>query len=306
MSDAPPTLDHMSDTTAASTLPATGASGDGAATERARRAPALSPSRANDYVQCPLLFRFRTIDRLPEPPSVAAARGTLVHAALERLYDAPAIERTPERALAALPGEWERMLESTPGYGDMFPEADAQEAWMRSARALVERYFTLEDPTRLEPEARELFVETELPGGPRLRGVVDRIDVAPNGAVRVVDYKTGKAPRPAYGESAAFQMRFYGLVVWREREVVPAMLQLIYLGDGQILRNEPTQAALEQTEDRIRALWASIVADAEAESFAPRTSRLCDWCNHQAICPAFGGVAPPIPEGAIKLNLGIA
>lgn len=301
----------MSDTTAAPTLlppaaPAAPGVGEQPAPERARRAPALSPSRANDYVQCPLLFRFRTIDRLPEPPSTAAARGTLVHAALERLYDAPAGERTPERAVAALPGEWERMLETSPGYGEMFPEAGAQAAWMTSARALVERYFTLEDPTRLEPEARELFIETELPGGPRLRGVVDRIDVAPNGAVRVVDYKTGKAPRPAYGESAAFQMRFYGLVVWREREVVPAMLQLIYLGDGQILRNEPTQASLEQTEDRIRALWASIVADAEAESFAPRKSRLCDWCNHQAICPAFGGVAPPIPEGAIKLNLGIA
>ncbi|NLG21049.1 MAG: PD-(D/E)XK nuclease family protein, partial [Actinomycetales bacterium] len=48
--------------------------------------PALSPSRASDFMQCPLLYRFRVIDRLPEPPSAAAARGTLVHAALERVF----------------------------------------------------------------------------------------------------------------------------------------------------------------------------------------------------------------------------
>src|SRR5699024_8930218 len=48
-------------------------------------APALSPSRASDFMQCPPLYRFRVVDRLPEPPNPAAARGTLVHAALERV-----------------------------------------------------------------------------------------------------------------------------------------------------------------------------------------------------------------------------
>ena len=54
--------------------------------------PALSPSRAADFKQCPLLFRFRTIDRLEGPPSPAAARGTLVHAVLEHLFDLPAAD----------------------------------------------------------------------------------------------------------------------------------------------------------------------------------------------------------------------
>ena len=54
----------------------------------------LSPSRANDFLTCPLLFRFRTIDRLPEPSSPAALRGTLVHTALEHLFDLPAADWT--------------------------------------------------------------------------------------------------------------------------------------------------------------------------------------------------------------------
>lgn len=79
----------------------------------------------------------------------------------------------------------------------------------------MERWFTLEDPTRLEPVEREFFVETELESGLRLRGIIDRVDVAPTGEVRIVDYKTGKAPRPQYAEDALFQMKFYALVVWR-------------------------------------------------------------------------------------------
>jgi len=51
---------------------------------------ALSPSRAGDFMTCPLLYRFRVIDQLPEKPSPAAVRGTVVHAVLERLYDLPA------------------------------------------------------------------------------------------------------------------------------------------------------------------------------------------------------------------------
>src|SRR5439155_25536095 len=57
--------------------------------------PSLSPSRAADFKTCPLLYRFRTIDRLPERPSIDQARGTLVHAVLERLFDLPPGERTP-------------------------------------------------------------------------------------------------------------------------------------------------------------------------------------------------------------------
>jgi len=275
-------------------------------TPRARRAPALSPSRANDYQQCPLLFRLRTIDRVPEAPSTAAARGTLVHAVLEGIFDAPAAERTPQRALELLPRAWADLRERRPEYAGLFTDDDTTEAWLASARALVERYFTLEDPSRLEPRARELTLEAQLEGGPLLRGIVDRVDVAPDGAVRVVDYKTGKAPRPQYGESVAFQMRFYALVVLLSRGTMPAMLQLVFLGDGQVQRNVPTPGDLERVEAKIRAVWEAIVRDARAGDFRPRPGRLCDWCAHRALCPAFGGTPPEFPAHAVPLTLGVS
>jgi putative RecB family exonuclease len=274
--------------------------------ESGRRRPGLSPSRANDFMQCPLLFRFRVIDKLPQPPTEAMARGTLVHSVLERLYDAPAGARTADAARALLPGEWERLRTAEQKYADLFTSDDDVAAWLASAGDLVGTYFTLEDPTRLEPRERELFVETQLDGGPLLRGIVDRLDVAPDGAMRVVDYKTGRSPRPGYESSALFQMRFYALVLWRSRGEIPRMLQLVYLGDGRVLRHTPEEPELLTAEAKIRSVWDGIAATARSGDWKPRKSALCPWCAHQDICPAFGGTPPEIPEGAVELALGIA
>src|SRR5829696_186867 len=154
---------------------------------------ALSPSRAGDFLSCPLLYRYRTIDRLPEPFSPDAVRGTVVHKVLEDLFDLPAAERTPEQADAMLVPAWETLIEQEPELAQMFDADSGPEAaaWLSSCRAVLERYFTLEDPRRLEPAERELYVETLLDSRLLLRGFVDRLDVAPDGAIRISDYKTG-------------------------------------------------------------------------------------------------------------------
>lgn len=268
----------------------------------------LSPSRAGDFMQCPLLYRFRVIDRLPEKPSEAATRGTLVHAVLERLFDAPAAERTASRAKSLIPGQWDRLRETRPEVGELFaddPEGERLARWLGEAEQLVERWFTLEDPSRLEPAERELFVEAELESGLRLRGIIDRVDVAPTGEVRIVDYKTGKAPRPEYSEGALFQMKFYALVVWRLKNVVPRRLQLVYLGSGQVLTYDPVLADLERVERKLLALWDAIRLATETGDWRPRPTKLCGWCDHQAHCPEFGGTPPPYPLPAPEAGLSV-
>ena len=172
-------------------------------------------------------------------------------------------------------------------------------AWLDSAEKLVHRYFTLEDPQVLEPAERELYVETTLDSGLRLRGYVDRLDRAPaTGELRVVDYKTGRAPREGFEQRAMFQMRFYALVLWRLYGQVPRLLQLIYLGSAEILRYEPDEADLRATERKLAALWQAIQRATENRDWRPSPSRLCDWCSHQARCPAYGGTPPPLPEAS--------
>ncbi|QNN52755.1 RecB family exonuclease [Nocardioides mesophilus] len=257
----------------------------------------LSPSRASDFMTCPLLFRFRTIDKLPEPSSPDAVRGTVVHKVLENLFDLPAAERTSDRASRMLQPAWEEVLEADPRVAEMFgPEGPEISAWMASCGESLERYFTLEDPTRLEPAERELYVETLLESRLLLRGFVDRLDVAPTGEIRVVDYKTGRSPAEAFEAKALFQMKFYALVIWRTRGVVPRMLQLIYLGNGEVLRYSPDESDLLATERKVEALWSAIKRAQESGDFQPRRSALCGWCAHQALCPEWGGTTPPLPE----------
>lgn len=269
-----------------------------------RRLPGLSPSRANDYLQCPLLFRYRVVDRLDEPASAAAVRGTLVHAVLERLFDLPAGRRTLEAATALLEPTWQAVVEADPRCSDVVP-AEGEHAWFADAAALLGTYFTLEDPNRLQPADRELAVRLELEDGFELRGIVDRLDVAPDGALRVVDYKTGRSPREGFESGALFQMRFYALLLARLRGRVPAMLQLVYLGDGVLLRHVPDEAELAGTERRVRAIWSGIQDAARRGEFPPRRSALCAWCAHQALCPAFGGAVPPLDPDAVEHATGV-
>jgi len=269
---------------------------------------ALSPSRAGDFMTCPLLYRFRTVDRLPEQSSPDAVRGTVVHKVLEDLFDLPAERRTPEQARDMLVPAWERLLEAEPEIAEMFAPPEGEESdvpdvatWLTSCRTVLDRYFTLEDPRRLEPAERELYVETLLESRLLLRGFVDRIDVAPDGAIRVVDYKTGRSPGEMFEAKALFQMKFYALVLWRMRGVVPAMLQLVYLGNGELLRYVPDERDLLATERKVEAIWHAIRRAEESGEWLPRRSRLCGWCSHQAICPEFGGTPPPLPERAVPL-----
>jgi putative RecB family exonuclease len=276
----------------------------------------LSPSRAADFMACPLLFRFRTVDRLPEPPSPVAVRGSVVHKVLEDLFDLPAPQRTAEHAAALLAPAWAALVAAEPALAEMFdPDApdggggeggggDGEhggdgdgglDALLSSCLEPLGRYFTLEDPTHLEPAEREAYVEALLDSRLLLRGFVDRLDVTSAGEIRVVDYKTGRAPAEGYESKALFQMRFYALVLWKTRGVVPRMLQLVYLGSGEILRYCPDEQDLRATERKVEALWRAIATARETGDWRPSPSALCGWCAHRSLCPEWGGTPPPLP-----------
>lgn len=265
--------------------------------DRPVRRPALSPSRASDFKQCPLLYRFRAIDRLPEPSSTAQVRGSVVHAALEQLYLLPAPERIPETALSLAAPAWERVVAEKPSLADEITP-DLRATLLDEARVLLSGYYRLEDPTGFDPQACEQRVEVELTDGTLLRGFVDRIDVAPTGELRVVDYKTGKAPPEARALAefkAMFQMKFYAVALLRSRGVLPARLRLIYLADSQVLDYTPDLDELLRFEKTLMAIWSAIRAAGATGDFRPNPSRLCDWCAHRAHCPVFGGTPPPYP-----------
>lgn len=263
-----------------------------AATKKRKRAPlALSPSRCGDYLQCPLLFRFRALDRLPEPKTVAQVKGTLVHAVLEEMHKLPREQRLYPAAVKQLKPTWADMCAKDKDLLELVPEEELYD-FLVECRSLLRGYFEMENPQGFDAYATEMYVDTVLPNGVPVRGFIDRVDVAPTGQVRVVDYKTGKKPLPRYSDQAKFQMRFYALVYWRLYGRIPDQLRLMYLKVMDSMFLAPSKEELEYFERDLADLWAKIQADIEAGQFKTKTSKLCGWCPHQSLCPEFGGTPP--------------
>ncbi|MDR2253357.1 MAG: PD-(D/E)XK nuclease family protein [Bifidobacteriaceae bacterium] len=258
----------------------------------------LSPSRASDFTRCPLLYRYRAIDRLAERPSAAALRGSLVHLVLEALFALPRWERSASAAQGLVDPSYLRLREKDSRVDQLFADGSlTEEAFVSGARDLVRTYFDLEDPTRLIPEATELLVEAQLEDGPLLRGYIDRLEVAPeSGLIRIVDYKTGKSPAPRFQGEMLFQLRFYSLIIWLTRGQIPAQVLLLFLGNCDKVAATPLEGDLERVRLRVEGMWREIHRMAAAHDFPPVKGTLCGWCSFQALCPLFGGTPPPYPE----------
>ena len=246
----------------------------------------LSPSRISDYQQCPQLYNYRVIQKLPEPISLDAERGTLVHSILEELMAQPTSDRTLEFATSRISGHWQSQQETKPELSELVKD---QKEWLDRVSALLANYFQLENPQTFQPTHMEEHLELPTSNSLLLHGYVDRIDIAPTGEVRIVDYKTGKAPKPGYEDKALFQLRFYGLLWFRTNQVVPKLLQLLYLGDAQTIRSYPSESDLLTTERKAIKVGEEIQISIEKNYWPTQKSRLCDWCSFKNICPAFTG-----------------
>ena len=257
--------------------------------------PALSASRAKEYERCPLQYRLHVLDGYREPETRSKALGTIVHAVLEELFALDPSDRTPQNARAQVEPQYQAFAAKNPEVAALFTDDADRQAWLDDARALIDGYFAIEQPQWIAPAAREQRVTTTTERGVRLLGFIDRVDQAPDGRLRVVDYKTGKAPGPRYVGEALYQMRFYALLLART-QVLPSRMQLVYLRAGQVITLDPTADEIHDFERQIDRLWDRIEHDIEHDSFTPRKNPLCNWCGVRSLCPLFGGTTPPMPR----------
>lgn len=245
----------------------------------------LSPSSATDFKSCAQLFKFRAIDRIPEPVSGAAAKGSLVHAVLERLFSEPPASRTPGRAFELLGALWEQVR----GDKEFRPEGmtDEQErSWLEAGRGLLANYFRLEDPSKLSASKLEWWVEYELPEA-HLRGVIDRLEERADGSWVLTDYKTGRVPGETRELAAFFGLRFYALVCWRAFGVMPSEIRLVYLADPSVLTLNPNESMLIAFEKQMKAIAAAVNRALATGDWRPRPSPFCMNCSFQSLCPAW-------------------
>jgi putative RecB family exonuclease len=261
----------------------------------------LSPSKVSTFKDCALAFRFSAIDKLPEPPSLPAVKGTTVHRALELLFAAEPADRTPELAQECLQ---EALLEqrSSEEYLGLGLDATAEAAFGADAATMVERYFTLEDPRAITPVGLELMLEADV-GGVLVRGIIDRLEEDANGDLVVTDYKTGRTPSVQQEQSRLGGVHFYAFLCQQVLGRIPARIQLVYLGgEPQIITTTPSEQSVRGMQKKIGAIWSAVERACELDDFRPKQSALCNWCAFQAYCPAFGGD----PDQAREVGLALA
>ncbi len=256
-----------------------------------------------------MAFRFSAIDRIPQPPTQATTKGTLVHRALELLMLRSAPERTPEHAAADLATA--RREISTHSDFMLLGLDEAQEAtFFASAEVLLDRYFSLEDPTTVRPIGLEVMVSTALPtvdgsvalgAGDTpvvLRGIIDRLELDADGELIVTDYKTGAVPGMGFEQSRMAGVNIYAMLVERVVGRRPVRVQLLYLSKPEAIIAYPTEQKVRAVEKRTAALWSAVERACERDDFRPRPGKLCDYCSYKPYCPAWGGD----PAQAIELR----
>jgi putative RecB family exonuclease len=248
----------------------------------------LSPSKVSSFCNCPLAFKYSVIDHLPEAPSTAMVKGTLVHKALERLFwyhDRG--DRTLAVGLTELDLAWEefqddeemRSLELT---------ADDASVFLDDAAELVGRYFDLEDPNATTTVGVELMLEADI-DGMLLRGIIDRLDVDKDGELVVVDYKTGRAPSEMREQGRLGGVHTYAMLCERVFGRRPSRVRLLYLRDRIAIEAVPSAQSIRGTGIRTTAVWSAITRACESEDFRPHPSALCGSCSFRHLCPAITG-----------------
>jgi putative RecB family exonuclease len=248
----------------------------------------LSPSKVSSFKDCALAFRLSVIDRVPEPPSPHAAKGTLVHRALQLLMaDEEPSGRTLEAAMAKLERAVPEILDGEEYEALPWQDGERDE-FVADAAVLLENYFRLEDPTTVQVIGTELRMSVQL-GSLKLSGIIDRLDLDENGELVVTDYKTGRAPSANYEQSRLGGVHFYAYLCEKALGVRPDVVQLHYLAEPVSISTVPSDQSIRGLAVRAGAVWTAVERACRLEDFRPRPSALCDWCAYKAFCPAWGG-----------------
>jgi putative RecB family exonuclease len=255
----------------------------------------LSPSKVSSFKDCALAFRLSAIDRLPEPPSAPAAKGTLVHRALQLLFaeEEPG-HRSLDVALTKLARAVPEILDGNE-YAELALVGDERAAFVADAEELLGHYYELEDPDQVRVIGTELRLSVQL-GTLKLSGIIDRLELDADGELVVTDYKTGRAPSESYQQAKLIGVHFYAFLCEQLLGRRPVRVQLLHLREPMSISTEPSDQSIRGLQQQTMAIWQAVERACGSEDFRPKPGYLCNYCAYRAYCPAVGGDLSLLPD----------
>ncbi len=249
----------------------------------------LSFSRVDTYQTCPLKFRFGYVDKLPQEPAPQLSWGSSIHAALEAWWDQKLPSAPPvEVLLKGLYDGWDDT-----GFAGM-PREEKLE-WYAHAQDVLRRHHARYAGSYVPAVATEEWFTVDLGDDIEVVGSIDHVARTPGGGIGIVDWKTNRKAKPAKYVAGSLQLAIYAMAArelwghdpeWVALDfVVPGVRVTVPRGDIDV---DGAVATIRDVAARIRG-----------EAFEPTPSRLCDWCDYRALCPAFEGEGPDVPGLAL-------
>ncbi len=132
----------------------------------------------------------------------------------------------------------------------------------------------------------------------RLSGIIDRLDLDPDGTLVVTDYKTGRAPSVQREQGRLGGVHFYAFLCEQVFGQRPARVQLLHLREPMAISTTPSDQSIRGLHQQIVAVWSAVEQACAREDFRPKPGWLCNHCAFHEYCPAVGGDlsrVPPLP-----------
>lgn len=236
------------------------------------------------FKHCGLAYKYRYIDRLPQPQTIHTFQGNLVHNVLETLFRLPKKERTYEHAVEFLNNLWTK-LQKEEEFNIIVPEKE-HDFFFNNCSTYIDNYFKLEDPTKINAIGIELTVSGNIKGAD-IYGIIDRVEADENGKIAITDYKTGMSPMERQEKERFIPLQQYAILCEQSYGFVPDYLQLFFLKNGQALKIPYTKQLGRSTNAITGAIWSAIGTASQNDNFKPHVSGLCNWCSFQDICPSW-------------------
>lgn len=240
----------------------------------------LSYSGIDTYRTCGLKYKFREIDKLPEPKSKEAVFGTLIHSTMKFVHDPALLSPSLEQALDHFSKNWNSEIWSD--------EIEERTAFAQGV-GMIQCYYQDNRPGEARVIALESRFGIEIDGGHDtkhvLSGIIDRIDKTDDG-YEIIDYKTARKMPSQDKVDTDLQLTIYTKAFLdrypaERKNLDKITVSLYYLKHGVKLSSKRTMADLAALD----ATVLEVVKSIETKKFDPILSPLCDWCGFQKTCP---------------------
>jgi DNA helicase II / ATP-dependent DNA helicase PcrA len=237
----------------------------------------LSYFQVEDYLTCPLKYKFRHVLRIPVPPHHTLVFGRVLHNTIHSFLRKRMLGKIVEKA--ELFEEYERLW-----VNEGFLSREHEELRKKAGREALERFYLREEASRQKPAFLEKSFKWQQ-DKIRFSGRWDRVDVRDGEAV-IIDFKATEVKNQKEADkrtAESLQMDLYALSFARTQSLSLLETQLYFLESDVIGHAEKGEKELERAMQKIKDAEAGL----RAQNFEAKPDwHNCSYCEFKTICPS--------------------